>query len=665
MPAETINLTSTSLNPTQQSPALASTLVTNASDPYGLAAPSANPASSFIQPLAAGNLQVITPNVEILSDRMVFSTVNEEVRAPKTLTLQNTGDAPLTINGLSIGNSIIEQVNAVRIPDYQRAADFSILNAPGQPFNLDPGATINLAVQFAPKRPAEISTTPTTYTYNGENYALLSINSSDPDQPVTNIYLAGLNSANYEGNNEPSIAEIARTFGWTLNVGTEKHILGGGKKLFGDEVYSPYWERADSSKPVELWPLAVYSGRGDVNHESVRFEAKPGSGGKSGPLYELAGRNNDDNVPGSNDITGGENQKLLPKILINGVNSAPTTSAVSFVPNSPFALNRSRKLGVTDGAWTDDSKNGPQQLHNWRMYPVRDINGNIFPNTWFATSDPGNNPDPKTGKNFDYNDNVYLLRNARPQTGIDPSIPAAPPGAPGMVLEFNRSFSGTLKDKNGQSTGFNNTQFNKNDGYSPTKSYVPRLIDLIPGGSGTLKVTSTAGSNAGSDNTLVNGLYKVFNAGGGANISTRLLGPLNNINAGFQQAGIMLGSDQDNYIKAVAIAQRGGNLGIQLYSERRGVGTNVGPIVQIANPAALQSLDLMLLANPQTRTVQAAYRAVGAGSDTGMVTLPGVVQLQGGDIGRYFAGRSRAGIITSNKGASPFTVSFDRFAITA
>jgi len=57
-----------------------------------------------------------------------------------------------------------------------------------------------------------------------------------------------------------------------------------------------YWLRADTTKPVLLWPLAVYSGRGNNPHGGVRFEAKPGSGGNSGSLHELAGRNNDDGV---------------------------------------------------------------------------------------------------------------------------------------------------------------------------------------------------------------------------------------------------------------------------------------------------------------------------------------------------------------------------------
>jgi hypothetical protein len=89
----------------------------------------------------------------------------------------------------------------------------------------------------------------------------------------------------------------------------------------------------------------------------VEFVAKAGSGGNSGVLYEFAGRANDDSVDpppfppytgnavlGSNARSGGENQKLLPKLLVNGVNISPTTDsvrftdAVSFEPTKAFAL---------------------------------------------------------------------------------------------------------------------------------------------------------------------------------------------------------------------------------------------------------------------------------------------------------------------------------------
>lgn len=608
-----------------------------------------------------GNLQVITPDAGIVQNRVVFGTVNEEVRAPKTVTLRNTGSGPLTITGFSFGDSQ-EKANAVRSVDHQRAADFKLINSPTLPITLAPNESLNLSVQFAPQRNASISNS-ATYTLNGENYASLTITSDDPDQPTQTVDLAGINFANYEGNNEPSIAEIARTFGWTLNTGKESLILGGNKTLFGDEVYSPYWLRADPTKPVLLWPLAVTSGRRNTPHGSIRFEAKPGSGGNSGFLYQFAGRDNDDSptgneVLGSNDLSGGENQKLLPKILVNNVNRVPTADLVDFVPTRAFALNNS-------GSWTDDNQNGTSKAHNWRMFPARDAQGALIPNTWFATQDIGNDPS-SPNKNFDYNDHVYLLVNAKPENAaLDPSTPGPQPGDPKLVIDFNQTYAGTLTDKDGQTIGFTSTQLNKNDGYTASASFNASLLDIDTGGLGTLKVTTTTGSNGGADNTLVNGLRTVFDGRSSkAIVSTRLVGPLNNLTTPFQQAGVMFGPDQDNYIKLVAAAQSGGSLGLQFFREQKGAGTTIGSIVPIANPATLQSLELRLLTDPLSGTVQAAYRAIYPNSDTGWITLPGLITLQGGQLGQYFAPQSKAGIITTSKQATTTSVLFDQFAIT-
>jgi len=366
--------------------------------------------STAAQLVGAGNIQVKPPNPEIVKNRMVFSTVNEERRPPKTLTISNTGSGDLTITGLRFGKG-----------EASTEADFELVNRPTLPFTLAAGASRNLSVRFAPKGVDKVASLNTndspTHTRNGEQYDSLVITSNDPDQETVAVNLAGLNSADYEGNNEPALAEIARTYGFTFNVGKEDNVLGGSKTPLGDEVYSPYWLRADTSKPVELWPLAVFSGRGNAPHDGIKFEAKPGSGGNSGTVYQLAGRDNDDSptgneVLGSNNLSGGENQKLLAKILVNGVNTTPTSSTVDFIPTKAFALNRG-------GAWTDDIRNGTGQLHNWRIYPVGNPSTTT---TWFAAVDPGNNPDPATGKNFDYNDDVYLLVNAKPESPQSSSL---------------------------------------------------------------------------------------------------------------------------------------------------------------------------------------------------------------------------------------------------
>ena len=598
-----------------------------------------------------GNILVSTPDAAIVQNRMVFSTVNEEVRAPKTLTLGNSGPEALTITGLSFGDSQ-EKSNAVRTADHRRGADFKLVNPPTLPITLAPNSAINVVVQFAPQRIASVSKS-MTHTLNGENYASLTISST--------VNLAGLNAANYTGTNEPSIAEIARTFGWTLNVGTESHQVGGAKTLLGDEVYSPYWLSADASKPVELWPLAVNVGSVSGVHDAVRFEAKLGSGGTSGLLYEVAGTNNDDGVLGSNNQSGGENQKLLPKIWVNSINTVPTPDLVDFVPTTAFAL-KNRNVSSTD-----DSQNGTDQLHNWRVFPVRDAQGTLVPNTWYVTQDVVTSLDGSTTKNFDYNDLVYLLVNAKPEIAAqDPSVPGPLPGTPSLVFEFNQAYTASLTDKDGEGVGFTSTQLNRNDTFTSLTSYSPTLLDINTAGVGTLNVTTTTtGSNGTTDNTLVNGLMTTFDARTTRSIiSTRLIGPLDNITTPVQQAGVMFGPNQDNFIKLVAIAQPGGTLGLQFYLEKKGVGTTIGPIIPVAAPSTLLSLELSLIADPLTGSVQAAYRAIYPNSDPGMVILPGSsVTLNGGQFGQYFAPQSKAGIITTSKNATPINVTFDSFSI--
>src|SRR5439155_19704108 len=81
---------------------------------------------------------------------------------------------------------------------------------------------------------------------------------------------------------------------------------------------------------------------------------------------------------------------------------------------------------------------------------------------------------------------------------------------------------------------------------------------------GVLKITSTgkssAGSDYGSDDSLVNGLQTQFDAtvNGGFTISTRLVGPLSNLSNPSAQGGLLFGPDSDNYVKFVAIATTNG-----------------------------------------------------------------------------------------------------------
>lgn len=650
MVTELTNLSSATLDTSlEDAQASGFTPVDSMGSSYGFESINLGTPSSSLQALAAGpNLEIITPNLDVetslVKNRMVFSTVNEERRPEKTLKLSNTGNAPLTIT-LNLGQSQ-EQANAVpgRLADHQRAADFIIGNTPvGTPFTLGPGDVRNVSIAFRPQRNAVVTETGITDTLNGENYASLTINSNDPDQETATVHLAGLNAANYEGVREPSIAEIARTFGYSVDVGSE-HLLGGSKTLLGDEVYSPYWVRVDASKPVELWQLAVYSSRRETPHDAISFAAK-GSTGNGTLLYVL---------PGGSDVSGGENQRLLPEIMTRSSSSTSqvqTSSTVDFSPTTPFSINQA-------GTWVDDSRNGPNQTHNFRLYPVRDIDGVIIPDNWLVASDAGSNQN----KNFDNQDQVYLLKNARPEkASLNPSRGGLVPGSDDLIYNFNQDYSGTLKDKNGQTTGFTSVQLNENDGYTATSSYRSSLLDIDPNGS-VLRVTTsaTAGTNGSDDNTLVNGLQTSFDSRASrAMITTTLLGSLSYLNAGVEQAGVMFGPNDDNYIKLVARALPTGGMGLEFYKEVKGVGDRMGELIPIANPGSLQSLELMLLTDPEAGTVRAAYRI----GDSPVVQLSSFVKLKGTEYGRFLAAQSQAGIIASSKGGTSFTATFDRFGI--
>ncbi len=598
------------------------------------------------QALAAGpNLEVFSPSSEVsntLQNRMVFSTFKEQPRAEKDLTLRNTGSQALTITALAFGDSQ-EKFNAVRPADHERDEDFK--STANLPITIAPGGSYSLPVRFLPQRTATLSASGVTHTLNGENYASLTISSNDPDQPTKTVDLAGLNADNVTGRFEPSVAEIVRSFGFGTNVGTENQRMGGTKTLLGDEVYSPYWVRANASAPVELFPIAVYSSPDTIPHDGVEFVPKGSSSGNF--LYAL---------PGGEDRGGGENQKLLPaNILVGGKIVAPTSNNVDFNPSGPFALKRG------PGS-TDDSKNIINGIttHEWRIYTARDENGAIIPNTWIAASDTGINPQ----KNFDYNDNVYLLTNAKPESpALDPAVGGLVPGSPDLIFNFNKTYQGSLTDKDGQTIGFTSTQLNKNDGYTSTASYQKSLLDINPTAS-TLKVTSTAGINS-SDNNLVNGLQTKFDGRAGkAVINTKLLGSLSYLNAGAEQAGVMFGYDQNNYVKLVARNLNGG-VGVEFLFENNGVSDRIGEIVPIANASTLQSLDLKLFTDPVAGTIRAGFEVVDAAGNSTLVNMPSFISLKdkGSEFGHFFAAQSKAGLITSHKGGALFTATVDDFAV--
>lgn len=161
-------------------------------------------------------------------NELIFSGVRGGVSEAQTLTLRNTGDAPLTIYALALGG-----------PD---AGAFT-LSAPDLPLTLPPGGSADTAVSFAPPSP-------------GTFRASLEVASSDPADAPTAVALYGLGSAGEGGELEPTLAQIVDTLGYRVDVGGDGG-LGAGSAAVGSEETVTLFERAGDG-PVTMTVVARY-----------------------------------------------------------------------------------------------------------------------------------------------------------------------------------------------------------------------------------------------------------------------------------------------------------------------------------------------------------------------------------------------------------------------
>ncbi|MBW4697352.1 MAG: PQQ-dependent sugar dehydrogenase [Aphanocapsa lilacina HA4352-LM1] len=234
------------------------------------------------------------------------------------------------------------------------------------------------------------------------------------------------------------------------------------------------------------------------------------------------------------------------------------------------------------------------------------------------------------------------------------------PQTAGTTLSFSAPVSTTILDKDGQGTGFTSVQPN-----AAGNQYDADRIDLDTA-SGSLKMTATQGSNATANN-LVNGLQVAADTTVPFTITARLKGPLTNLASAYQQGGIFLGTNQDNYVKFVIVnaGSGSGSLGLQFYQEQNAVRQSVGggqlPQISGLNWASINTLDLFLKGDPATGKITASYRI---NSDTATpIQLSQVFQPTAP--ASFFAGSStmRAGILAFTSSAPDVTVNFESFAV--
>jgi hypothetical protein len=552
-----------------------------------------------------------------LSKRLVFSTVDEEARPARTVTVRNPGGADLQVTGLVV------------------SGPFALEGGQPTSFTVAPGAGAPVAVRYTP---------PTTTTTTTIHTGTLTIQSNDAETPSVDVTLKGLDSAAYEDVGEPTLRMIGNAIGYS---GADLINAPRSQRWPIDqttEVISPYWRQVDTGAPVELIPLARYASRTTGTTGSAGWYAKgtdPTVGANRKALYAFAGCGCTDPTVGS----GGENQRLLP---------ATTTGVTTFSPSGVFGLFADQGRSFSDDGYhryTDELGTVVQsQTHNFRFYPARTSGGATIPNAWVVGVDIGVDPRPGFQKNYDYQDYVFLLVNAAPELTPGPRPPLS-------GLEFTGAIGGTVADRDGEGTGFTSVQAN-----DAGTQYDPSLVDLDPT-AGVLRISTTNGSASGGNDTQRNALQRVSDASYRRwSVGTRVVDPAAVMSTQLQHQAVFFGPDNGNFVK-LEVEYRDGAPRLVSYAEKNGVfafADTTGPGV----PAS-SSVELYLLGDPDLRTIQPAYRI-----DGGTLTNFGAAYAPS-DSMRWFSTQAQVGVLASSQlgqgvTSSPsFVASFDWYRVAA
>jgi hypothetical protein len=328
------------------------------------------------------------------------STFPNVVHDTATVSILNSGDQPLTVNSIALTNE----------------ASFQLVNAPSTPFSIPAGGSTDVQIKFVEN--------------NGSSRVIvggLVINSSDADEPVTNIELLGHFQTASESSGgisqEPTLQAIFEVFGFNVKTAFAGQSVNTGGKVeaVGEEILAPYFQAADPDANVRVVTLATYRSQGsDARLHTTQF-----------------------------------GQKRIDKILLD----FEPLDAQSILPRKKNSSGRAIATFKTtkvfgfriDGdEYTDPKLNTQEQTgggygHHWRVYQARDRDGLIIPDTYLLAQD-------YRAVNFDYNDAIFLVQNVRP-FGFSPQ-PGSPAGYK-RVNNGNAVIAWSAPRGGGNVTGYN------------------------------------------------------------------------------------------------------------------------------------------------------------------------------------------------------------------
>lgn len=313
------------------------------------------------------------------NDRFVFSKIQVPWTRDSVYTvnhdsvrirIHNKGIDPLTINKFVLSNTSawrIENIKGVRY-------------IPGSslPLTVSSGTYADLMVKFIAVNQA---------TRIKVLHDSLTIVSNDNKFPSKIISLNGIWQKQGEGLNEPSTQDIISAFNFKTSTGFTQTDgdKGDTTRLKGSEIRPSYFISADTSKPVSVIQIAAYHGCCNTLPERIIWYPK-GSPSTLNTLFTHV-------------LVDG--QTVLPR---KGKPSTPAEA--TFTPKTAFGI----KVGSRN--FTDASIN-PGGKIGVKVWKALDAAGNVIPNSYIIANDYLGT----TSTNYDYNDNLYFIKNVRPERG--------------------------------------------------------------------------------------------------------------------------------------------------------------------------------------------------------------------------------------------------------
>lgn len=346
-------------------------------------------------------------NLTVDSGRLLFNDIRGDGKAStRTVTITNTGSAPLTISALTIKGA--------------GAALFSITDAPRLPATVEVGKSVKVTVGFT--APAGAPTNP--------RGAVLSISSNDRDQPGINVRLRGMPTAGEGGDKEPSLQRVLDLYEIPVNVGdpVPGDTFLNPPNSVSDEVAVQRLVKA-SSGSVSIEPLAMF---GVATNPALRFGFyEPGTGENRTELFTINGRDAQS---------------------VNPFAQGSTMFDPGAMPFSLYGLfpNFKNADGSTRVVYSEDSLNAWETIaanrRKVRFYPLKNPDGSVVSNAYVFAFE-------EFTRDYDQQDFVGIIRNVRiapaaPEIGIENLD-----GAPffdrlvfNFILNQDETFGNVFKD---------------------------------------------------------------------------------------------------------------------------------------------------------------------------------------------------------------------------